>query len=325
MTRRIVLFLLTALLLCAAGTALADYTYEGAAYPEDAEYIDLGDTVVKDFDGFADFLAQFPRLKQVDMWASRMAKSDCDRLAERFPDMRWGWTLLLKGKDHSHLIRTDQTSFSTLHNNKSSHHRSEDFEILKYCWHLYALDIGHNSVTDLSFLYSLPKLRVLIIACNEVEDITPIASLKDLEYAELFKNKISDLTPLSELPHIIDLNICFNKIKDWTPIYGLTTLKRLWLRENYKDPPQETQRPPKSVVNELKALMPDTVIDYTHWSTTGAWRQLNSKKLHPHYEAIIKTFGENHLKPSTTYYPFEDSYPFSEEDQAVLDAAHAAQ
>ncbi len=310
MTRKIVFPLLMLILLCWALAAGAEVEFMGHSYPEDAAYVDLGTAVVKDYDALESFLAQFPNLRQVDMWATEIPAKQCDRLAERFPGVKWGWTMVLQGRDHKHLIRTDYTSWSTLHNNKSSLHTSEDFHILKYCWNLLALDIGHNGVTDLNFLYDLPHLRVLIIAANKVEDLTPVASLKDLEYLELFKNRVQDLTPLTGLTHLMDLNMCNNKVKDLSPLESMTWLKRLWIYQaTGKDIPKQTGR-------QLQASLPDTQVDYTHSGTNGTWRMVTSKKRHPHYQAIIDTFGENHLKPKYEYVPFEDSFPLTESEPA---------
>jgi exopolysaccharide biosynthesis protein len=294
------------LMLLFALPAFAEVSYEEHAFDETAEYIDLEDLIVTDFESFAAFLQQFPNLKQVDMWGNKMTREQCDFLASKFPEMRWGWTMVIKRGKCQHLIRTDFTSWSTLHNNKSPHHSSEDFKILKYCWNLMALDVGHNEVTDLDFLYDLPNLRVLIIACNQVEDITPIASLKKLEYAELFNNKIRDITPLTGLPHLMDLNICFNRISDLSPILTLPSLKRLWLYSHIKrNVPASGEQ-----VDAIRAAFPDLKMDTTHYSTNGEWRYLDgySKVLDPHYAVILKIFGVNHLHPATEYMPFEDSF-----------------
>ena len=296
------------ILLLFPAIVLADAVYEGNSYPEDAEYIDLGDLVVRDFDELSAFLEQLPNLRRVDMWATKMDREHCDLLASRFPDIRWGWTLVIKSADHEHLIRTDYTSWSTLHNNSSTQHSSEDFGILKYCWNLMALDVGHNNVTSLDFLYGLPNLRVLIVACNHVTDITPIASLKNLEYAELFKNTIEDLSPLTGLPHLLDLNICFNHVQDFTPIKSLTTLKRLWMFSSQK----YDKKPDTAIVNELAAALPDTEIDYTHYSTTGTWRFTYGERRHPHYDAIVRMFGEDSKHPHYEYVAFEDSFPLED-------------
>ena len=303
------LLLTAALIFPASAETAAEAVFEGKAYPKNAEYIDLGDTVVRDFDALEAFLDQMPALKQVDMWETQIQAEDCDRLAARYPDMKWGWTMVLKGKDHTHLIRTDYTSWSTLHNNTSSHHGSGDFSILKYCWNLMALDIGHNSVTDLDFLYDLPNLRVLIVACNEVTDITPLSRLENLEYAELFKNNITDLSPLEHLEHLLDLNICFNHVENWDALMGLKSLKRLWIYSSQV----YNREPPETVVGQLKEALPDTLVDAVHYSTAGKWRFVAENVRHPHYEAIISMFGKDHLHPMYEYVPFDDGLPYTPE------------
>ena len=314
---------LVLLVLLAAGLSLAETAsspagtaeFGGVSYPLDAEYISLEKTVVTDFDAFEAFLDQFPQLRQVDMWETQIRADMCDRLAARYPEMKWGWTMVLQGMGHKHLIRTDYTSWSTLHDNSTTHHYSEDFSILRYCWNLLALDIGHNSVTDLSFLNDLPDLRVLIVACNQISDISPIAGLKNLEYLELFKNKIRDLSPLAGLDHLIDLNICFNNVEDYSPIYGLTGLKRLWIYSSRKI----NQSPPDEEVSKLKAALPDTQIDSIHYSTMGTWRYLRDNIRHPHYDVILRMFGEDYQHPHYNYIPFEDSWP--QDGQPSADAA----
>lgn len=302
------------------GAALADRTFEGVTVPDDADYVDFGDHAVSDLEGLADFLEGLPNVTRVDMFANEMTKDKCDALAERFPQIRWGWTLVIRSKDHKHLVRTDADAFSTLHNNKSTPHTSEDFAILKYCWNMKALDIGHNAVTDIGFLRDLPELRVLIIACNRVEDISPLADLHYLEYAELFKNRIEDLTPLSGLDHLLDLNICFNRVHDWSPLTSLTQLKRLWCyRSGWYYVNREI---PKSEVAMLKQALPNTEIDSTHYSTAGTWRWLNKKTMHPHYAVITTIFGADSRHPGTGYVPFEDSFPV--EEPAAPDAEPAA-
>lgn len=299
MRKLLILGLLLAALMGVCLTAGAETAAYGRFTADtDAAYIDLGDTYVKDYKEFMAFLDQFPNLERVDMYTTQIKKADIEALAERYPRVKFGWTMVITASDHKHFIRTDATAFSTLHNNQSRQHRSADFSILKYCTELLALDIGHNSVDDLSFLYDLPNLRVLIIACNQVQDITPLASLKHLEYAEIFKNKISDLTPLAELTSLIDLNICFNKVKDWTPLHGLTNVQRLWLynSNNYSD----NDPVPRDAVNALKEALPDAYVDAKSYSTNGGWRE------HPRYDVIYQMFKTG------VYIPFAESAPLEE-------------
>lgn len=282
-----VLLLVCMLLPLCAHAEEATLTFQNVTVNADAEYLDMGDNKIQDLDAFMDFLDQLPSLKKVDMFATPVRKTKIEVLVERFPDIEFGWTMQIS----EHYIRTDQTAFSTLHNNKSAWHDSEDFSILKYCKNLLALDIGHNGVDDLSFLYDLPQLKVLILACNKITDITPIASLKDLEYIELFKNKITDVTPVAGLTKLLDLNVCYNRIGDLSPILPMNHLERLWIynSNNYSD-----DKPvPKEMVNALKEALPNTHIDSTHYSTGGGWRE------HDRYFVIYEMFK------SGVYIPFD--------------------
>ena len=294
MRKFLAIFCLIALLsgLCAAraeGTA----SFRDVTVFLDTDYVDMGDTVVakNDSGAFYAFLDQLPNLTKVDMFATQVKADRIGEMTARYPNVTFGWTMTVG----DHAVRTDQTAFSTLHNNKSKAHTEADFALLKYCTNLLALDIGHNHVVDLSFLYDLPKLRVLIIGRNSITDITPVGSLKDLEYLEMFTLKVTDLSPLAGLTHLMDLNIAYNQVKDFTPLYGLTQLKRLWMHNsnNYL----ETDRVPAEVMQELSTRLTNCEIDEISHPTGGTWRE------HPHYTVIYDMFK------SGVYIPFEDSWP----------------
>ena len=257
--------------------------------PTTAQEIDLGQNVVTDYDALCRFLDELPDVRKVDMFATKISRKDIEMLAARYPQVKFGWTMRVG----DHLVRTDATAFSTLHNNQSATHTSADFSVLKYCTEMLALDIGHNQATDISFLAEMPQLRVLIIACNKVEDISPLANLTNLEYLEVFKNKIRDISPLSGLTNLIDLNICFNYVKDWTPLENLTQLERLWVynSNNY----MENDPIPKEVVRSLKEHLPNTYVDSKSYSTSGGWRE------HDRYQIVYKMFK------SGEYIPFAQS------------------
>ncbi|MBQ4224266.1 MAG: leucine-rich repeat domain-containing protein, partial [Prevotella sp.] len=44
----------------------------------------------------------------------------------------------------------------------------------RYCTKLKGLDLGHNAITDISFIENMPHLRVLILADNDLTDISPL-------------------------------------------------------------------------------------------------------------------------------------------------------
>ncbi|MBE5810320.1 MAG: leucine-rich repeat domain-containing protein [Clostridiales bacterium] len=263
-----------------------------------AEYINMDKTRVTDMDAFINFLRKLPNLKKVDMFSTQIYTKDIDKLAAAFPDIEFGWTMRIG----DHWVRTDATAFSTLHNNSSPAHTEKQFQYLKYCKNLLALDIGHNGVKDLSFLYDLPNLKVLILACNiNLKDITPVGSLKDLEYLELFKNDINDISCLANCTNLLDLNICFNRIKDWTPIHGLTNLERLWV---YNSNNWSEQYPvDRKVVADLKAALPNCHIDSTSYSTLGGWRE------HDRYYVIFHMFKYGEYIPFHRSQEIKQKYP----------------
>ena len=289
----IILLLLLMLSLSAIAEEMNTVTFMSLTVDKTVETIDLGDVVVKDYDAFCAFLDRLPNLTNVDMFATNIRRSNIEMLAERYPNITFGWTMCVG----DHLVRTGATAFSTLHNNQSQEHSSKDFSVLKYCTKLLALDIGHNRVDDLSFLSDMTQLRVLILACNKIEDISPLTNLTNLEYLELFKNNIKDVSALSGMTKLLDLNLCFNRISDLSPLESLTQLERLWLynSNNYTDKDYVS----KETIASLQAHMPNVYIDYKSYSTLGGWRE------HERYFII------NDMFKSGEYIPFAESEPTS--------------
>ena len=287
------LLFLTLTLVLLSSLALADTaSYAGVSYDLESERIDLGSTVVKDFDAFYDFLRKFPGLKQVDMYATDMHKPRLEEMSSLFPDIEFGWTIHFG----EHTVRTDWTAFSTLHGEEGPYHGTDELCVLKYCKKLKALDFGHNSATDISFLPGLTELRVLIMADNKITDISPLANLKKLEYLELFTNRVTDITPLSGLTHLMDLNLCLNNIEDVSPLFTMPGLKRLWSAGMMWRPSRKSLD--EATMARLRELCPEIEINNTAGNpTAGTWRK------HPHYSVIY------HMFRAHIYEPFDDSYP----------------
>ncbi len=270
-----------------AGRTAQPLSAFGMEFDSQATLVDLGETKVEDFNVLTALLDQMPKLETVSLYASRVPGEQMAALTARYPRVFFGFTLRVS----EHVIRTDQTAFSTLHNNKSPTHSSADFDVLRYCTKLQALDLGHNDLTDLGFLEGLTQLRVLILAVNRISDISQLKNLTQLEYVELFKNKITDITPLQNMGRMLDLNLCFNYIKDYGVLEKLGTLERLWLynSNNYsaKDPVKQ------EVTAGLKAALPGCRIDARSYSTLGGWRE------HPRYFTIFEIFKTSVYRPFT--------------------------
>lgn len=229
-------------------------------------------------------LRAHPTLEKIALFEARLTTEQQLALFEAYRAVDFGFTVRIA----EHTVRTDATAFSTLHSKRSKQHTSQQLSALRMCRHLKALDIGHNAVTDISFLYDLPEIRILIIALNRIEDITPLASLKYLEYLEMFSNRISDISPLAGLRHLKDLNIGFNRIEDLTPLYGLSQLERLWMysfrRRGHDDTTPEIRE-------KLKKRLVMCEFEFEHYPTLEGWRE------HPRYFVMADIFKTGVFRP----------------------------
>ena len=284
-----------------AGAALADpVSFGTVSFDSEAEYIDLGEQQVgeRQWSQFVDFLKQFPNLKKVDMFATQVSEAQVNKLVGALPDVEFGWTLQLMKYKNKHIVRSDATAFSTLHG-VCPNHRSEEFALLRYCTGMLALDLGHNNLTDLSFLRNMPHLRVLILGENQkLKNIDELAGLPDLEYLELFTCGIRDISPLTKLPRLMDLNLANNVVKDWRPLKEMKQLKRLWISDMGEHALSKAEK------QELEEALPDTVIMYTGKPTDNGWRTIPGTKTNdPHYDVIYEIFHTG------VYIPFEESAP----------------
>ena len=144
------------------------------------------------------------------------------------PDVNVVWRLYM-GKWK---LRTDQVTFSVLiYNYNYERLRSKDIQVLKYCTDLRCLDLGHQSIVDISVIGDyLPELRLLIMADNWINDLSPLAKCKHLHYLELFVNNLTDISPLGELHELVDVNISYNRrLSDITPLLNSPMMERVWL------------------------------------------------------------------------------------------------
>ena len=300
-------------LLCAQAASADTVSYSDRVQADrSVSYVNFGATQVTDLQRLEAFLDELPNLAEVEMYETSMSAAWAKELSERYPNVRFGWTFRIpctkNGADFTHVVRTDATSFSTMHNNRSPVHTSADFEVLRYCTRLMAVDIGHNNVEDLSFLTALPHLRVLIIGRNNsLSDISPLAACTELEYLEAFSCKIQSVAPLLNCPHLMDLNIPNNRVQDPELFAQMTSLKRLWAF-NYAWNSMETSYVDSSMMAMIRNALPGCQVNFNQAGTGGDWRYYggdsNGTKV-PHYEVITSMF----VNGGGSYVPFADSQP----------------
>ncbi len=232
-----------------------------------------------------DALDCLPNIKNVNMWDAQLKKEQRETLFSRYPDVFFGMTLQLNQR---HTVRTDATAFSTL--GKKPYLYAHNMGNFAHCPNLLALDVGHNTIMNLDFLYNCSKLKILIAADANISDITPIACQTDLEYVELFINKITDISPLAKLTNLRDVNLCFNDISDLSPLYDLPHLERVWLMMNKRITQEE--------IDKLREHQPNCQIVTRCYGSTGnimrddgslipgtSWRH------HKHYDTIYYIFN----------------------------------
>ena len=92
--------------------------------------------------------------------------------------------------------------------------------------------INSNSVSDLSPLTGLTKLRSLYLQDSNISDISAVAGLTNLTELYLWNNSISDISAVAGLTNLTELYLWNNSISDISAVAGLTNLTSLWLQEN---------------------------------------------------------------------------------------------
>ena len=123
-----------------------------------------------------------------------------DRVRDRY---KVSWTLRL---GPSIALRSDADNFMPNHFGVGI--LPDDYAYnLRYCEDMVCLDVGHMTLTDISFVEFMPKLKYLILAWTQVEYIEPIRHCKNLVFLELDWSLIKDLSPLVDCTALEDLNL----------------------------------------------------------------------------------------------------------------------
>lgn len=227
--------------------------------------LDLSLIEMESVDEVENSLKYFNKLEKVIMFRCGIPSEDMDALWKRHPEIRFVWGANFGGQ----YVRTDTDHFMPWKlgytKNGVGGMGNKKAEELKYLVDVVAIDIGHNNISDLSFLYYMPNVEYLMACDCGIRDLTPIASLKKLKYLELFGNPITDLTPLAECPVLEDLNISYSTVSDITPLLTMN-LKNIWITTWRLLPGQR---------DLLFETFPDARICANHiYATGGGWRKL---------------------------------------------------
>ena len=251
------------------------YDIEGKKVSNLSAVLDFSGCKISNYELFMEQLALFPNLNRVELYDSNLTNVQMEGLMQRYPDVKFVWTINL---GNYWKVKTDQVAFTT-NKGPGPNLRNADVEQLKYCTDMVALDIGHNWVSDISFVEYMPKLRILILVDNWVSDLSPIAKCKDLVYLETFVNPITDVSALTNLVNLIDINISYNRFTDITPILNKPRVERLFVTHCGLTREQ---------LNQLEAEYPNAQIEYTVTQSIDAgWRTVDR------YKAMRQMFKTN--------------------------------
>ena len=234
----------------------------GVETPNTATELILSGIPMKDTAEVESYLKYFPALERVEMCDCGISSDEMDALSQRWPDIRFIWTIQV-GRG---TIRTDTVGFIPWKFGYDADFPlyDKDCKELKYCVDMVCLDLGHMKITDLSFLYHMPKLKYLIVGELPCPDFSPIASLKELIYLEIFNTTFNHQEILLELPKLQDLNMGSTKVYGTEVLKQMTWLKRLWLAGTGLT---------FAEYDELVEALPDTqVVMHIPHSTAGGWR-----------------------------------------------------
>lgn len=276
----------TAALLSAFPNLSFSYTVEldGERILWDVTDLNWDDRVVEDVESLYTGLPLLKLLKKITFHHSSLSNEELAQLREANPQTKVVWTVKLSRKQE---VATDSIAYSTMSGgNNTNRLTSEDVAVLQYCTDLIALDLGHNAISDLSWIESLTNLQVLILADNKITDMTSVGKLTKLKYLELFMNRIVDISAVENLPELLDFNMCWTSVEDATPLLTCTKLERIWLAScsNLTEESKEA----------LTTAFPNAAFDFDSPSCTRkGWRE------HPRYEAFRSMF-----KTQTPVSPF---------------------
>lgn len=236
-----------------------------------------------------------PDLKKISVFGSRSPGNKAmGALADKYPDVDFEWKVRIRAE---YSLSSLATTFSTFIGDiDDTRLNNEDLEVLKYCKHLKALDLGHNNLYNLDFLKYTPDLEMLIVACNHLTDITPIGELKHLRYLEIFTNKITDLSPLANCTELLDLSIANTRITSLKPLDGLPKLERLWAKD--------CKNLSKSEIQRFRKAHPEMKTCFSGYKTHWSWRV---HERYDHYRWCLK---------NNRWIPFEEPLPMQKKKKS---------
>lgn len=219
-----------------------------------------------------------PNLEFLDMDSCGIPNERMAEIRDALPNVKVVWRVWF-GRNYT--ARTDVERILASKPPEGGLLINNNVQTLKYCTDVKYLDLGHNGITDISFVSEMKDLEVCIIGLNSWSDISPLSNCTKIEYLEIMDVRLDNLEPLRNMKGLKHLNAANNLfLRDISPLFDLD-LERLWLGCAHNIPTEQ--------IREFKKQFPDcrintTVVD----SMSQGWR------LHERYKELKETFGYFH-------------------------------
>lgn len=234
----------------------------GELHSTQEEEIDLSAAEVESIAQIKAAMTYFPDAKTVFLGKCGIANEELAAYREEMrEDYKVVWTVEL-GKKLT--ARTDDTTFMPVREGVYYFNDEEAYN-LRYCEDMVCIDIGHMSISDISFVEYMPELQYLVLAHTQVQYIEPISSCKKLKFLELDNSPLKDYSPLVGCTALEDLNLG-NTYADFEPIGTMTWLKNLWMIGCSRGPAYRMTQ----ALTETKVMISGTA------TVANGWRNLEN-------------------------------------------------
>ena len=170
--------------------------------------------------------------------------------AARLADINW---LVIEDKGISSLKAGDFAGLTALRTLNLGRNSISNISPLKNLTTLKSLSLYENSISNISPLANLTKLTFLNASDNSISDISALGKLTKLTNLGLSNNSISDISAVGKLTALTELSLWNNSISDISAVGKLTALTSLYLSHNSIDD--------ISAVGKLTKL---TILDLSH-------------------------------------------------------------
>ncbi len=242
-------------------------------------------------------------LKLLDMDFCGVDSTRMAAIRDEYPGVEVIWRVWF-GPDDLFSVRTDEERVLA---SSAEGLDDENIQELRWCTKVRYLDIGHNVISDLSFIRDMRDLEVLIVSLTNWRDLTPITGMEKLEFFEgcaYFGSGGYDISALGTCPNLRHVNICcLGEVTGYEALAQLHGLERLWIGYGTYIPDEWLAR--------IREANPQAEINTTETTgCAGSWRNTPWGDFVPRYALLREQFGYDDFGASVAMYFNDPKYTY---------------